>query len=358
MKKLLLGLSAAALLVACGPKENEFSLTLNVPEGVEGPVKLALEDNEIIFEGEISGGTLTANVPNFEHQYAMIQIANLPEPVVYYHDGANVTVSFTDEGGYDIQAGAMQDSAQALKDRGAIFDATMKELEGKFMQARANQDSITQEAIRAEALNLISEEGKMTLRFAKKNDILGAAIVLAANSSDYTIEDYEAVLNQVSPEYQSAPDYQKLADFINEMKRSSVGSTFTDFYQATPEGDSLSILSVEGTYVLVDFWASWCQPCRAANPALVNLYNTFNERGFNIVGISLDQDANKWKQGIADDGLNWPQVSDLQGWRNEISTYYAIQYIPQNLLLDDNGVIVGKNMSPEELTVFLEENLN
>ena len=133
--------------------------------------------------------------------------------------------------------------------------------------------------------------------------------------------------------------------------------TFTDFSQATPEGDTISVLSVNGKYVLVDFWASWCGPCRAANPALLELYNDNNQKGFNIVGISLDNNAEKWIAGIAQDKLPWPQMSDLGGWQNEISTFYGIQFIPQNLLIDANGVIVGKNMEPAELSEFLAANL-
>ena len=108
---------------------------------------------------------------------------------------------------------------------------------------------------------------------------------------------------------------------------------------------------------MVDFWASWCGPCRAANPALLELYNDNNQKGFNIVGISLDNNAEKWIEGIAQDKLPWPQMSDLGGWQNEISTFYGIQFIPQNLLIDANGVIVGKNMEPAELSEFLAANL-
>ena len=116
-------------------------------------------------------------------------------------------------------------------------------------------------------------------------------------------------------------------------------------------------MAVDGKYVLVDFWASWCKPCRAANPALLNLFNSYAEQGFNILGVSLDRDENSWKQGIKEDGLPWPQVSDLKFWQNEISTYYGITFIPQNILLDEEGIIVAKNLEPNELGEFLAANL-
>jgi thiol-disulfide isomerase/thioredoxin len=197
---------------------------------------------------------------------------------------------------------------------------------------------------------------KTNLDFAKRNDILGAAIILAGGF-DYSYEDLKAVFEQVSEQYHNAPDYIKLSEKVGVFERSSIGTKFKDFSQATPDGELLEVLAVDGKYVLVDFWASWCKPCRAANPALVALYNTYAGKGFNILGVSLDRDENSWKQGILEDGLPWPQVSDLQFWQNEISTYYGVQFIPQNMLLDDDGIIVAKNMEPNELEEFLAANL-
>jgi len=357
MKKLVLGVVASAALFACTSEQEGFELSIDAPAAGNSPVKVSIENNEILFEGTLSDGKLTTHIADIPNQFAMIEIAELGQPAVYYHDGAAVSVSFDTIEGYQIEAGIMNDSANAFTSVSETFGQTMQVLQAKYGEAMNMKDTLTQEAIRAEAMAMLAAQSKATLAFAKRNGVLGAAIILGSNSSDLTYEDYKAVADQIPAEQQDSPDYKKLAEKIEVMGKSAVGAVFTDFSQATPTGDTINVLSVEGTYVLVDFWASWCGPCRAANPALVELYNQYHENGFNIVGISLDQDRAKWISGIEADGLPWPQMSDLRGWQNEISTFYGVQFIPQNLLLDNDGKIVGKNMEPAALGEFLAANL-
>ncbi len=357
MKKLVLGVVASAALFACTSEQEGFELSIDAPAAGNSPVKVSIENNEILFEGTLNDGKLKTNIADFPNQFAMVEIAELGQPAVYYHDGAAVSVSFDTINGYSIEAGIMNDSADAFTAVSETFGQTMQVLQAKYGEAMQLKDTVTQDAIRGEAMSMLEAQSKATLAFAKRNGVLGAAIILSSNSSDLSFEDYQAVADQIPVEQQDSPDYAKLVEKIEVMEKSAVGAQFTDFSQATPEGDTISVLGVEGTYVLVDFWASWCGPCRAANPALVELYNNYNEQGFNIVGISLDNDGAKWNEGIEADGLPWPQMSDLRGWQNEISMFYGIQFIPQNLLLDDNGKIVGKNMEPAALEEFLAANL-
>ena len=356
MKKLLLGVFASIAFIACTSEEG-FELAINAPDAGDSPVKLTIEGDQVLYEGNLSNGKITIRVEDFVNQYAMIQIAELGQPAVYYHGGEDVSLTFDTINGFTFEAGVFNDSANSLTAKSEMFNQTMMVLENKFKEASQVGDTVTISAIRSEAMNLLSSQAKMNLEFAKKNDILGAAILMGSNSTDFTYEDFKDVAAQVSEQYFESPDYIKLTDKIVTMEKSSVGAVFTDFSQATPDGDTISVLSVDGKYVLVDFWASWCGPCRAANPALVELYANNNSRGFNIVGVSLDNKAERWIEGIAEDGLPWPQMSDLGGWQNEISTFYGIQSIPQNLLIDDNGVIVGKNMEPADLADFLAANL-
>jgi len=135
-----------------------------------------------------------------------------------------------------------------------------------------------------------------------------------------------------------------------------------DFEAEIIDGETITLSSLRGQLVLIDFWASWCPPCREENPHLVKLYkkykdtNFVNGKGFTILGISLDRNEKAWKDAIQKDGLTWPlQVCDLEGARSPIATQYKISAIPASFLLDQNGVIIGTNLRGEVLEVTLEE---
>jgi peroxiredoxin len=142
---------------------------------------------------------------------------------------------------------------------------------------------------------------------------------------------------------------KSLSEFIAFNKVGAVGTDALDFTQQDPEGKQVSLSSFRGKYVLVDFWASWCKPCRMENPNVVKAFNKFNNKNFTVFGVSLDKEKDAWVKAIKSDGLSWPQVSDLQFWNNSAAVLYHVQGIPQNFLIDPNGKIVGRNLRGEDL---------
>ena len=122
------------------------------------------------------------------------------------------------------------------------------------------------------------------------------------------------------------------------------GTQAVDFTQNDTANNPVSLSSFKGKYVLVDFWASWCGPCRHENPAVVEAYNKYKEKNFTILSVSLDQNKDKWKQAIKADNLTWTHVSDLKYWQNEVAQLYHIQSIPANMLIDPSGKIIARDL--------------
>ncbi|WP_081483225.1 peroxiredoxin family protein [Aquimarina agarilytica] len=149
-----------------------------------------------------------------------------------------------------------------------------------------------------------------------------------------------------------------IGTFIKLSKNPKKGDQFTDFTQNDSNGKSITFSNVKKKYTLIDFWASWCLPCKKLNPELRKVYHEFNAKGFEIVAVSLDQNQEAWLNAIRKDQLDWIQLSDLNGWENPVGYMYGVKNIPENFLIDTKGTIIDTRLNPKKLRKVLSNVLN
>ncbi len=180
-------------------------------------------------------------------------------------------------------------------------------------------------------------------------------VMLVTSQMEQDMPTLEKRFNLLNPEVKDGFYGKIIQQQLQERKTGAIGSQAMDFTQTDPAGKPVSLSSFKGKYVLIDFWASWCRPCRMENPNVVKVYNKFKEKNFTVLGVSLDRDREPWLKAIKDDNLIWTHVSDLKFWNNEVATKYKIQSIPQNFLVDPSGKIIATNLRGEDLNSRLCE---
>ncbi|MET4107968.1 TlpA disulfide reductase family protein [Hymenobacter sp. UYP22] len=194
--------------------------------------------------------------------------------------------------------------------------------------------------------------------FAKANPNSWASLDALVGIQTMDLPQYNMVgplYEAFSPTLKNSPQGRQYGELVRGLKAVAIGAQAPDFSQQTPDGKTVSLRDYRGKYVLIDFWASWCGPCREENPTVARAYNEYKGRNFEVLGVSLDRekDRAKWVEAIQNDELTWTQVSDLRGWENAAARSYAVRGIPQNYLIDPTGKIIAANLKGADLQATL-----
>lgn len=276
--------------------------------------------------------------------------------ITFYMENTAMTITASDS----IKKAAIQGSI--LNEEAAEFSAAVNPLRRKIRTLSLDLQGKPQDSAYMATVDTIKATGDRALAYVRKfiEDHRSSYMALQA-FADYELGyNFDPVVAEqefslFDENLRISPLGERVGNTITLSKNTSVGQLAMDFSLPTVTGESFSLAALRGQYVLIDFWASWCVPCRVENPHLVKAYKAYRDKNFEIVGVSLDEKRKNWENAIEKDGLPWIHVSDLKGNNNEVAIQYGITAIPQNFLLDPDGVIIAKNLKGEDVIAKLSD---
>jgi thiol-disulfide isomerase/thioredoxin len=269
-------------------------------------------------------------------------------------DAKNLMPSYAVRGSKDSEV------IQELTRSNLASKSQLESLGQRYNAASQGGSPDSVEAIKTKYLGLVSRLTARNKAIIRRNaqSVAAGFAVLSFVSPDEDFQFVDSIATIQRKAQPTSPFTAALAERLAPLRATAIGTMAPEINQAMPNGTKLSLKSLRGKYVLVDFWASWCGPCRQENPNVVKAYNQFKDKGkgFTVFSVSLDEDKDRWTKAIAADGLLWPNhVSDLQKWNNVAAAAYGVQAIPQSFLLDPQGKIIAKNLRGAELVAKLNE---
>jgi len=280
-----------------------------------------------------------------------LKVDKLKNTLLYFPENTDLDVTlFKDSILSSYVVGSQQNQAyKEFNDQIRAYNRIKSDNTKKYKQARLEQDGILVSELQKENRDLVEDEKNFKRQFIiDNNNSIFSVLLLTEMVSRKEINATEAssIINNLSPKIAASNNTTSLKRMINSMQKADIGGKAPDFTAPNPDGEMISLNDVLGKYTIIDFWASWCKPCRRENPNVVKVYNKYHDKGLNIIGVSLDKDGQKerWLKAISDDKLTWSHVSNLKFWSDPIARLYNVRSIPATFLLDENGVIIAKNL--------------
>ena len=374
------GLLAAAVSGAQSKLSGPYTLKIDVSSLQEKPGRLYFRYYNIAAKktvtdsAEITGSSTAIAFKGNIDEPMMGTLSFMPKspegkPVVvrskysfnFYFDPGTVTVLVHDSLSAATVSGSPSHTVyEKLAKNKAEQEERQSELLAGYSGYAKAKDSVNMKATMMKVAELRKDIREkvykpFVLEYANSSPV--SLMALSAYAGYAKSDEVELLFNKLSPEYKDLPSAKVILEKIEIAKNTSVGAMAPDFTQADTLGIPVSLSSFRGKYVLLDFWASWCVPCRAENPNVVKTFNHYRDKGFTVLSVSLDkpEQKDKWLKAIHDDKLTWTHVSDLRFWNNAVARQYDITAVPQSFLIGPDGKILARNLRGDALAKKMAE---
>jgi peroxiredoxin len=364
MKSILLSLLVVVALASCQSKKPDggFSVKGKI-DGADGKTYVLAK-----VENRQLAGIDTAAVENgavefygkldFPQQLYVVELGQQRPVMMFFGENGDMTF----EGNVDslavaeVQGSKANDVFNEYNKSMEKYNKQNQDLMIKYQKAQATKDQKAIEEVYAEYDDMMAKKNEDAKKIIKENPKSPVSLYLI--QSDFMMSGYKdlnEVFSALDPSLASLPGYKEIKDYLDIMAKVQEGKPAPDFTVPTIDGKEVSLSSLKGKYVLLDFWASWCKPCIGEIPFMQQAYKNYKRKGFEIFSVSVDRDEAAWKKAVADHKMTWLQGHDTQ----DIShSKYGVMSIPTTLLLDKDGVIIAKNLRGEALAAKLKELMN